>query len=174
MYEVSLHCFSSQHDLAKLSSVIHFGRSLTPILDGKHHLGSTFEPATKFTSIDYKSLSELSQDNNIDALKKFLPKLQLDSKLNLDGQVAWRCYTKDSLPIIGSVARPGQNGQCYPGLYINVGHGARGLLSCMIAAEIISCNIQKRTQAFLPENLLKATSSHRLTIANKRPRVKCC
>lgn len=77
----------------------------------------------------------------------------------LHGRVGFRCTTPDYLPIIGPAPEAEafvedyaalrknaqavipQAGRYWPGLYVNVGHGSRGLAYTPLAAELLACHI---------------------------------
>lgn len=119
-------------------------------------LGATFD----FTSED-QMLSLTSHQENIKRLKNIAP--QFAHNLNIDklslaelkGRVAFRSTTPDYLPLVGPLADFNRfiktyaplekdinyltNKPCplYPGLYINAGHGSRGLITAPLSAQVI-------------------------------------
>lgn len=123
-----------------------------------HCTGATFN--FKETS---KALRAEDHLTNINNLRNGIPALAsafdaLDEK-QLDGRVAFRCTTPDYLPMIGPVpqrekfledfaplrknakATLSVTGSYFPGLYINVGHGSRGLAYTPLGAEILAAQI---------------------------------
>lgn len=84
---------------------------------------------------------------------------QLDTDLIAAGRVGFRCTTPDYLPMAGAIpytetfaktyAQLAKNSnqippiktQQYPGLWLNIGHGSRGLVSAPLCAEIIAAQI---------------------------------
>jgi tRNA 5-methylaminomethyl-2-thiouridine biosynthesis bifunctional protein len=77
----------------------------------------------------------------------------------LPGRVGFRCTTQDYLPVIGPAPKAEefiedyaalrknaqavipQAGRYWPGLYLNVGHGSRGLAYTPLAAELLACHV---------------------------------
>ncbi|MGM8227710.1 bifunctional tRNA (5-methylaminomethyl-2-thiouridine)(34)-methyltransferase MnmD/FAD-dependent 5-carboxymethylaminomethyl-2-thiouridine(34) oxidoreductase MnmC [Cellvibrio sp. ARAG 10.3] len=123
-----------------------------------HCTGATF-------NLKEKSSALRAEDHltNIHNLRKTTPALadafaELDEQ-TLNGRVAFRCTTPDYLPLIGPVperekfladfaplrknakARIDRPGCYYPGLYINVGHGSRGLAYTPLGAELLAAQI---------------------------------
>lgn len=129
----------AQPALQNLKTVLSFGRSLMPAHDGVYHLGSSFD-----RHLNSPHLEQSVQDSNLHKLKQFLPDMPLQLPSELCGQVGFRLYSKDQMPVIGAVPN-------MPDLYTSTGHGARGLLSCMVAAETIAdaaCGINNISNAW--------------------------
>lgn len=88
---------------------------------------------------------------------------------SLHGRVSHRSVTQDHLPLVGPVVdheaflkqyqdlhkgRPAQqyaSAPIYPGLYLNVAHGTRGISSCALAAETI-CNLIQHNVLPIPNS----------------------
>ncbi|GAB1268463.1 bifunctional tRNA (5-methylaminomethyl-2-thiouridine)(34)-methyltransferase MnmD/FAD-dependent 5-carboxymethylaminomethyl-2-thiouridine(34) oxidoreductase MnmC [Aurantivibrio infirmus] len=99
----------------------------------------------------------------------------------LSGYVDFRCSTPDYLPIVGpvpkhdefiadfallrknSLASIPKAGNYWPGLYVNVGYGSRGLAYTPICAELLASQICGDILP-LPRNLVKALHSARFII----------
>ena len=96
------------------------------------------------------------------------------------GRASFRCATSDYLPIVGPACTPenrvrfkgyttnrfaqiNQPGAVYDGLYLNVGHGSRGLTYTPIAAELIASLISGETLP-LSEQLYQGLHPGRFTI----------
>jgi tRNA 5-methylaminomethyl-2-thiouridine biosynthesis bifunctional protein len=69
----------------------------------------------------------------------------------LDGRAACRCNVADYLPLAGPVS------PTMPGLYVNTGHGSRGLITSMLAAEALAAQLGGEP-APLPTNMMAAIS----------------
>src|SRR5690606_31142066 len=126
---------------------------LAPEADGGLTIGATFD-------LDDRDADVRSDDHrrNLQSLQQAVPGLVraevLDQLDALGGRVGFRCTTPDYLPIVGAVAdvptlrdrfaplaRNAKSavsgaGAWLPGLYVNVGHGSRGLTSTPICAEL--------------------------------------
>jgi tRNA 5-methylaminomethyl-2-thiouridine biosynthesis bifunctional protein len=103
----------------------------------------------------------------------------------LPARVAWRCASPDYLPLAGPV--PDRDafvhdygglrdnarqaialaGTCLPGLYLNTGHGSRGLTSTALAAELIAGQICDEPLPLEPE-LVRALAPARFLIRDLR------
>ena len=68
----------------------------------------------------------------------------------LDGKVGWRPVVPDRLPLVGQLPaiNPGATASLsrtararVPGLYVNSGYGARGILFAALCAEVLACQI---------------------------------
>lgn len=123
-----------------------------------HCVGATFnlqdeEPAPR--SSDHAS-NLLKIHTHLPALGAYWQHLKPEE---LEGRVGFRCTTPDYLPVIGPAPKAAefiedyaalrknaqavipQAGSYWPGLYINVGHGSRGLAYTPLAAELLACHI---------------------------------
>jgi tRNA 5-methylaminomethyl-2-thiouridine biosynthesis bifunctional protein len=99
----------------------------------------------------------------------------------LNGRVAFRCTLPDYLPAVGPVADEDamlqrfaplrknarafipDTGKYLPGLYINVGHGSRGLAYTPLCAEILAAHINCEPPP-LARELLNALNPARFLI----------
>ncbi len=123
-----------------------------------HCTGATFNLKEKSTAlrVDEHLTNINNLRNGMPALAEAL--MPLDEN-KLDGRVAFRCTTPDYLPLVGPVpekekflknfaplrknAKAGVPlaGSYYPGLFINVGHGSRGLAYTPLSAELLAAQI---------------------------------
>lgn len=126
-----------------------------------------------------------SHRQNLAALEAALPDVvrSFASPDMLEGRVGFRCATPDYLPIVGALpdhdltrvryqdlARNARSivripGAPLPGLYINVGHGSRGLTSTPICAELLAAQIAGEPRP-LPRDLVHALQPARFIIRN--------
>lgn len=108
---------------------------------------STLEPRSSCTQKNLATLSDLLGQAFVDEAMK---------NSELSARVSYRCATRDYLPLVGPVAdaallierfaklRKNKNARIqspcpsYPHLYINVGHGSRGLAYTPVCAEILA------------------------------------
>jgi len=72
----------------------------------------------------------------------------------LDGRAACRCNVVDYLPLVGAVSAES------PGLYVNTGHGSRGLITAMLAGEALAATLTGEP-APLPMELMQAMAPGR-------------
>jgi tRNA 5-methylaminomethyl-2-thiouridine biosynthesis bifunctional protein len=136
-----------------LKTVICTDGYLSPVRQGQHCLGATFSPNDKNTET-----RETDHQSNLNMLKSLAPKWDKTAYeiQHLQGRAAIRATTNDYLPLAGAVldvnhlkenpprynALP-NNLPWLEGLYINTGHGAKGLVNAPLCAEIIAsliCN----------------------------------
>jgi tRNA 5-methylaminomethyl-2-thiouridine biosynthesis bifunctional protein len=127
---------------------------LTPPIDGQLRFGATFDNGDSS-----KAVRSEDHQRNLDSLQKALPALfkQRDTACDaLTGRANLRCSTPDYLPMVGALPKRdafiaqyaplakdaskaiASAGSYYPGLYLNVGHGSRGLTSTPLCAEYIA------------------------------------
>ena len=119
---------------------------ISPASQGVHCIGATFSPND--TSLDVR---DSDHEANIAMLNKLAPALKLNSTDKLQGRVSLRCTTSDYLPMAGPLLNselltsnpPRHNADpaslpWLEGLYVNVGHGSKGLINAPLCAEIIA------------------------------------
>jgi len=124
---------------------------------GEHTLGASFD----FHNEDLTTTPEGHQ-GNLDLLEEISPEFAQrlgDEQLNahaLQGWAAFRCTSPDYLPIVGPLSDPEQFADAYAvlrkdarqvpdiqcpwldGLYVNSGHGSRGLITAPLSGEILA------------------------------------
>lgn len=123
---------------------------------------------------------------NLQLLERALPDLLAHPAEAIDcsqltGRVGQRCTTLDYLPIVGPVADPAAMrerfaalaknantipttaGAYCPDLYVNVGHGSRGLTSTPLCAELLAAQITGEPRP-LPRELVQALSPARFVL----------
>lgn len=134
----------------QLKTVVCTDGYVSPAIGGYHCLGATFSPDD--TSLDIRQEDHLA---NMAMLKRISPELQqsLDGE-SLQGRAALRCATPDYLPLAGALldasllaSHPPRHYSTQPalpwleGLYINTGHGSKGMTQAPICAEILASAI---------------------------------
>ncbi len=167
---------SSQGELNSLKTVICHEGYITPAMEGSHHLGATFDLGDIDTGI---RLSD--HQRNLDSLYTAIPSAKNSSNVINGGRVGVRCTTPDYLPITGQLhdqqsfihdyqaLRKNSNekidvaGKHYPGLFINIAHGSRGLTSTPLCSELLAAQINQHCPP-IGRNLIKALSPGRFTI----------
>lgn len=150
---------------------------ISPAQDGIFCTGATFnlkdtEPAPRLSD----------HETNLDNLRECLPSFTVDADANqLEGRVAFRCSLPDYLPAVGALpivdqlvedfaplrknARAGitASGSYWRGLYINIGHGARGLAYTPLCAELLAAQINDEPIP-IPRELVNALNPARFVI----------
>jgi tRNA 5-methylaminomethyl-2-thiouridine biosynthesis bifunctional protein len=114
-----------------------FGKYLSRAREGYWELGATYE----------RNLNEgctlSSHEHNLKALTDLGHDIA-ESKIQ-GGRVGFRGVTPDRMPWVDQIE---------PGLWLNVGHGSRGLTTCPLAAELIANQISQK-RSLLPSWVAK-------------------
>lgn len=152
---------------------------LTPAADGGLAIGATFDQHTADGA-----LRDADHRRNLASLSQALPQLLTERPFDvtrLGGRVGFRCATPDYLPMVGAVcdgdllrercaalarnarARIAAPQAALPGLYLNVGHGSRGLTSTPLCAQLLAAQIAGEPRP-LPRDLVQALSPARFAI----------
>lgn len=129
-----------------------------PAMHGQHVVGASFVAGTATTVI-----SQPEHEQNLQKLQHSVPALYAGdvamTGIQVAGRAAVRAVTPDRMPIVGAVpdmayfidhysdlqkGRPAtkyQPAQSLPGLFVNSGHGARGLTSVFLSAELLAAMV---------------------------------
>jgi tRNA 5-methylaminomethyl-2-thiouridine biosynthesis bifunctional protein len=156
----------------KLRTVMCGEGYISPSIDNLHYLGATF-------TLDDHDIKVRAKDHasNLSLLKKMSATLYEHIHNNIvSGRVAWRSQTPDYLPAAGLLldTKALMAGKFYyndspdklpwsPGLYVNVGHGAKGFLTAPLCAEIIAASATN-SKAPVPIDLLNALQPNRFIL----------
>jgi len=149
---------------------------------GEHTLGASFD----FNSQDLTPTAE-EHAGNLDMLREIssdllqrlnAEQLPLDS---LQGRAAFRCTSPDYLPIVGPLADPAAFAETYAalgkdarqvpdlpcpwldGLYINSGHGSRGLITAPLSGELLAAWLENEPLP-LPRSVAEACHPNRFAL----------
>ncbi len=131
-----------------------YGGYILPATEGEHVIGATF-----IRGDGLRNLRQADQEKNQEKLEQHLPTV-FDFKTQvLKGHAAVRALTPDRIPIVGPVPdmdffkaqyhdiQKGKSLSTYPraqylkGLYLNVGHGTKGLTTSFLSAELLASQI---------------------------------
>ena len=146
-----------------LNTVISGNSFITPEKDGVHSIGATFT-----TDDANPRIEEQDHRFNLNNLRSISAQWQpAITKQGLTaiqgGRVGFRCTTQDHLPIVGQIpdnqaflqrfAHMAKNAKSIAktpapiikGLWLNLGHGAKGLVSTPICAELLANQITQNT-----------------------------
>ncbi|MGB7815149.1 MAG: FAD-dependent 5-carboxymethylaminomethyl-2-thiouridine(34) oxidoreductase MnmC [Methylotenera sp.] len=140
--------FFAQNDHSqKISTIICSDHYLSPVVDGLHSIGTTYAP-----NDTNPYLSDVDTRENLSALCDISPDIysHLD-KNSVSGRVAWRSHTLDYMPLAGQLldeqairAKPPRHNTdladlpWLEGLYVNAGHGSKGMITAPICGELIA------------------------------------
>lgn len=145
---------------------------LSPAVDGLHSIGATYAP-NNLNSL----LSEADTLENMQALKQISPAIFNSLQpYQEQGRVAWRSHTQDYMPLAGQLidekslrAKPPRYNAKpvdFPwlnGLYINAGHGSKGMITAPICGELIA-NIITNESLSLDGNLVSKLNPSRFLL----------
>ncbi|GGY67811.1 tRNA 5-methylaminomethyl-2-thiouridine biosynthesis bifunctional protein MnmC [Cellvibrio zantedeschiae] len=162
---------------SSLKTVVCAEGYISPAQDGIFCTGATFnlkDTATETRPSDHQT--------NLDNLRAHIPNFAINADASqLQGRVAFRCSLPDYLPTVGALplvnkmvedfgplrknARAGITcgGSYWSGLYINIGHGARGLAYTPLCAEMLAAQINEEPMP-LSRELVNALNPARFVI----------
>ena len=140
-----------------LQTVVCADGYVAPPRHGEHTLGASFD----FHSTD-TTPTEAEHRSNLELLREISPdlaeRLDIDHQdpRHLQGRAAFRCTSPDYLPLVGPLADAGVFAETYAaltknarqipdepcpwldGLFINSGHGSRGLITAPLCGELVA------------------------------------
>lgn len=149
-----------------------------PEHDGRHILGATFVPDDCSTSIKKEE-----HQKNLEDINAWFPEMFKVDASSVKGRAATRAVSADRMPVVGPVAdvmfyqqaygdlSKGKPAFKYPvaeyftGLYVNVAHGARGLTTSFLCADMIAAQINNLPLS-VTEKLYHALHPSRFIIRN--------
>ena len=162
----------------KLNTVLCGGSYVTPPLNGKLNFGASYR-------LNSENCDVIEEEHhiNIETLNKEFPGVgsQLNEEEPLAGRAAVRCTSPDYTPIVGPVCDAQQfavdfsglkkskkwkfykTAQFNDGLYVNLGHGSRGLSSAPLCGELIAAQICQEPYP-MPEELAQIINPNRFLV----------
>lgn len=157
---------------------------VAPARNGEHTLGASFDfhsddltPTAAEHAGNLQLLEEISTD-----LARRLHVEQLPPE-QLQGRAAFRCTSPDYLPIVGPLADTSAFSETYAvlakdarqipdracpwldGLYVNSGHGSRGLITAPLSGELIAAWLDNEPLP-LPRSVAEACHPNRFALRN--------
>ena len=167
----------SAKEAPELKTVVCGEGYISPALNGEYCFGASFK--VNDTSQDLK---QEEHRHNLNLLKRALPKLfEAVQERELTGRASQRAGTRDYLPMVGALCNTEKLIEQYQrlsvdastefndtapwldGLYVSLGHGSKGLITCPIAAEIIAAQITHQPYP-LEQELINILSPQRFAI----------
>lgn len=160
----------------RLRTVVCAEGYIAPAQHGIFCTGATFHPKDPD-----RTLRAADHQTNLDNLRTHLPDFSTCDSADLQGRVSYRCSLPDYLPLVGPApalnpmlerfammrknARAGftQGGAYLPGLFVNLGQGARGLAYTPLCAELLAAQINNEPWP-LPRELGNALNPARFLI----------
>ncbi len=137
----------SQGPLAGLKTCLCYGGYVSPAQEGVHMVGSTFQRWLAHTDI----LPEDDGDN-LRKLGDAVPALGGAYEI-VGHRAALRTASRDQFPVVGAV--PGREG-----VYVSTAHGSHGIISSMMAAQLLAGMISAGPPA-LPERVIECLNPAR-------------
>ncbi|MDN3650430.1 bifunctional tRNA (5-methylaminomethyl-2-thiouridine)(34)-methyltransferase MnmD/FAD-dependent 5-carboxymethylaminomethyl-2-thiouridine(34) oxidoreductase MnmC [Reinekea marina] len=137
-----------------LKAVICTDRYVMPTFDNRLTIGSTF----RLKSTETQTF-ESENDDNIEGLRLRVPSLLTGQPKVLRARAGVRCTTPDYLPLVGAMSPAAQLADQFTlplqrnrahkerpaahikGLWVNVGHGSKGLCSSHLSAKLLAAMI---------------------------------
>lgn len=121
---------------------------ITPSIEGIHYLGATFD-----RNDDDTSLRKEDHDKNINNIRQYIDIEEINTN-SIEGRVAFRTASTDRRPIVGALpnynllkeqllTNKKQENVSYPGLYVSLAHGSRGIVSAPIAGEYLAALVEQ-------------------------------
>ena len=165
-----------------LQTVVCADGYVAPPRHGEHTLGASFDfhsSDTVPTVEEHRSNLELLRDISPDLAER-LEIDQLDAQ-RLEGRAAFRCTSPDYLPLVGPLAQAeafaatyaglAKNARQVPdepcpwleGLYINSGHGSRGLITAPLCGELLAAWVNGDALP-VPRELAEACHPNRIML----------
>jgi len=167
--QISLaHVAEDAQDWMRLRAVACREGYVIPARDGQVCFGASFTHHAHG-----REPSEAEHLGNVERLQAIFPQAFAMNVEKLGGRVSYRCATPDRLPMLGPLhdaasfrerfarLHLGGTHQRYevadvlPGLWLNVGHGARGLVWTGLLGEALACMISGEASP-LPQDLIHA------------------
>ena len=169
-------------DSQALATVVCAEGYVAPVRLGEHTLGASFD----FKSDDLAPTAA-EHAGNLALLQEISPdlaqRLRADSLSphTLEGRAAFRCTSPDYLPIVGPLVDPQAFAQAYDalrkdarhtpdiacpwldGLYVNSGHGSRGLITAPLCAELLAAWLDNEPLP-LPRSVAEACHPSRFAL----------
>ncbi|WP_415905131.1 bifunctional tRNA (5-methylaminomethyl-2-thiouridine)(34)-methyltransferase MnmD/FAD-dependent 5-carboxymethylaminomethyl-2-thiouridine(34) oxidoreductase MnmC [Neptuniibacter sp. QD48_55] len=165
---------------SQLNSVVCGDGYISPAQNQQYCFGATYDLQGK-----ERNVTQDDHQSNLEKLSKVLPDIHADlaSEPNeLQGRTAFRCSTPDYMPIVGPAPVQDQfietfaqlskdrkwrfenaETEHHPNLYVNTGHGSKGLITCPISAELLASMICDEPLP-LPKDVIDAINPARFII----------
>ncbi len=142
-----LNLFKQTKESLNIKTVICSNHYLSPAVDGWHCIGTTYAPNDM-----NPTAREVDTRENLNALRAISPEIYQHIDMDsLQSRVAWRSQTRDYMPLAGQLideATIRENPPRYnvnpadlpwlEGLYVNAGHGSKGMITAPICGELIA------------------------------------
>lgn len=142
-----LNLFKQTNESQHIKTMICSDHYLSPAVDGWHCIGTTYAPNDMNPYV-----RDADTHENLNALRAITPEIYQHIDMDsIQSRVAWRSQTRDYLPLAGQLIdetavrenppRYNANPADLPwleGLYVNAGHGSKGMITGPICGELIA------------------------------------
>lgn len=153
---------------------------VTPCDQGMLNFGATFD--LKDSAMDYRSEDVQTNLSKLASISNEFESLHELDESEVSGRASVRCITNDRLPVIGMLNDhqamieqyqqlrkdrkwPYQeSGRYHQGLYVNLGHGSKGLTTIPLCSEML-CALIESAPLPLTQDLVDALNPSRFTIS---------
>ncbi|MEQ1598600.1 MAG: FAD-dependent 5-carboxymethylaminomethyl-2-thiouridine(34) oxidoreductase MnmC [Methylotenera sp.] len=139
--------FAENAQSKNIKTIICSDHYLSPAVAGWHAIGTSYAPNDL-----NQNISESDTRENLNALRKMAPEIAEGLAIDtIKSRVAWRSQTLDYIPLAGRLINeeilrnnpPRFNVNpadlpWYDGLYVNAGHGSKGMITAPICGELIA------------------------------------
>ena len=157
---------------AHLKTIICSDHYLSPAVDGLHSIGTTYA-ANDTNPVN----SAADTQSNLNALRTISSEIYAEINLNdVQSRVSWRSQTIDYRPLAGQLLdetklranppRYNANPADLPwlhGLYVNAGHGSKGMITAPICGELVA-NLITKTVLPMDEKLASSMNPSRFLL----------
>ncbi len=143
-----LNWFKSTPESEKIKTIICSDHHVSPAVNGWHYFGTTYAPNDMRTEA-----SQADTQQNLNALYKIAPEIHGNIDMeSVQSRVGWRSQTLDYMPLAGQLLDEEKLHQNPPrynakpeslpwldGMYVNAGHGSKGMITSPLCGELIAC-----------------------------------
>ena len=132
-------------EVVPLKTNLCYGGYVSAAVDGVQMIGSTFQ-----RWLDHSEILDKDDTDNIEKLHEAVPAFPTNVEV-VGSRASVRTTSKDHFPVVG---------QLDDGLYISSAHGSHGILSSLMAAEILAAHIAGKPSP-VSQDVISALSPHR-------------
>ena len=164
--------FTPNANSAHLKTIICSDHYLSPAVDGVHSIGTTYAANDANPAI-----SAVDTQSNLNALRTISSEIYAEINLNdVQSRVSWRGQTLDYRPLAGQLLdeeklqenppRYNANPADLPwlhGLYVNAGHGSKGMIIAPLCGELVA-NLITKTPLPFDEKLASSMNPSRFLL----------
>ncbi len=164
--------FTPNTNSAHLKTIICSDHYLSPAVDGMHSIGTTYAANDANPAI-----SAVDTQSNLNALRSISSEIYAEINLNdVQSRVSWRSQTLDYRPLAGQLLdeaklqenppRYNANSADLPwlhGLYVNAGHGSKGMITAPLSGELVA-NLITKTPLSLDGKLASSMNPSRFLL----------